>query len=177
MENVIEEKEAPVPSRFTVLWFLAFPLLFLFIFLLSYSAESNYDQIPVPERKLNLKGLEMVTTEYLNQHPEAFNRFVRILTKADDALQAHETLTRGAVMTWLDRSMQNEGFDSEMPVRLFLRKVYLKEWEGAYLRRVDVGEREYLYDLISATIGGMYRCTCAPPEMQSFNQESPRQTE
>lgn len=166
MEQVIGEKEAPTPSRFTPLWFLGFPFLFFFVFLLSYSTESNYEQIPVPERKLNLKGLEMVTTEYLNEHPEAFNRFIRILTNADDALQAHETLTRGAVLTWLDRSMQKEGFDTEMPVRLFLRKVYLREWEGAYLRRVDPGEREYLYDLIGATIGGMYRCTCAPPELK-----------
>ena len=80
--------------------------------------------------------------------------------------QAHETLTRGAVMTWLDQSMQQEGFDPEMPVRLFLRKVYLKEWDGAYLRRVDAGEREYLYDLIGATIGGMYRCTCVPRDVK-----------
>lgn len=166
MENVIGEKEAPSPSRFTVLWFLGFPLLFFFIFLLSYSAESHYDQIPVPERKLNLKGLEMVTTQYLNEHPEAFNRFIRILTNADDALQAHETLSRGAVVNWLDRSMRQEGFDAQMPVRLFLHNVYLKEWDGAYLRRVDPGEREYLYDLIGATIGGMYRCTCAPAELK-----------
>lgn len=108
----------------------------------------------------------MVTTQYLDEHPEAFYRFIRILTNADNALQEHPSLTRGAVMKWLDQSMGREGFDSEMPVRLFLRNVYLKEWEGAYFRRIDPGEREYLYDLIGATIGGMYRCTCVPPELK-----------
>jgi hypothetical protein len=166
MEYVMGEGAGDGPSRFAVLWLLVFPFFFFFIFLLSNHPESHYDQIPVPERKLNLKGLEMVTTEYLNEHPEDFSRFIRILTEADNALQENESLTRGAVMKWLDRSMRQEGFDSKMPVRLFLQNVYLKEWEGAYLRRIDSGEREYLYDLIGATIGGMYRCTCVPPELK-----------
>ncbi|MFY9268208.1 MAG: hypothetical protein WAO55_00495 [Candidatus Manganitrophaceae bacterium] len=166
MEYVMREGAVEGPSRFAVLWLLVFPFLFFFIFIVSNHPESQYDQIPVPERKLNLKGLEMVTTQYLDEHPEAFYRFIRILTNADNALQENQSLTRGAVMKWLDQSMGQEGFDSEMPVRLFLRNVYLKEWEGAYFRRIDSGEREYLYDLIGATIGGMYRCTCVPPELK-----------
>ena len=167
MQDAIGGKEVSFPSRFAALWLLAFPILFFGIFLLSKPhPESHYEQIPIPERKLNLKGLEMVTTQYLDEHPDAFYRFIRILTNADDALQEHESLTRGAVMEWLDRSMRQEGFDPQMPVHRFLRNVYLQEWEGAYLRRVDAGEREYLYDLIGATIGGMYRCTCAPPDLK-----------
>lgn len=166
MESAMERREVPCPSRFAVLWLLIFPLLFFAVFLVSNSAESTYHRIPISERKLNLKGLEMVTTRYLDEHPEDFYRFIRILTNADDALQDHESLTRGAVMHWLDQSMEREGFDREMPVRLFLRNVYLKEWEWAYLRRIDTGEREYLYDLIGATIGGLYRCTCVPPEFE-----------
>jgi hypothetical protein len=166
MQNMMGEKTTRFPSGFPGFWLWAFPLLFFFMLLVSSPSESNYERIPVSERKLNLKGLEMVTTQYLDEHPDAFYRFIRILTNADDALQEHEAPTRGAVMKWLNRSMQQEGFDSEMPVRLFLRKVYLKEWEGAYFRRLDTGEREYLYDLIAAMIGGMYRCTCVPPELR-----------
>lgn len=166
MEQVMRQGEVDGPSRFAVLWLLVFPFLFFFIFFFTNHPESHYNEIPVPERKLNLKGLEMVTTQYLDEHPEDFYRFIRILTNADNALQENESLTRGAVVKWLNQSMRQEGFDSEMPVRRFLRNVYLKEWEGAYLRRIDPGEREYLYDLIGATIGGMYRCTCVPPDLK-----------
>jgi hypothetical protein len=120
-----------------------------------------YEQIPVPDRKLNLLGLEMVATKYLDQHPEDFVKFDRILSDADDALQAHRILTRGAVISWIRRTLKGEGYDESMPVYLFLRSVYLRDWEGSYLSFIDEGEREYLYDLLSAVMGGMHRCsTC-----------------
>lgn len=106
----------------------------------------------------------MVATEYLNAHPEDFNKLIRIVSNADDALQEDEAPVKGAVLKWLERSMDEEGFAPDMPVYFFLRNVYLKDWEGAYFTQVDPGEREYLFDLMGATIGGLYRCTCAPPE-------------
>lgn len=69
-------------------------------------------------------------------------------------------------MFWLKNAMKQEGFDAEMPVYYYLQNVYLQKWEGAYLHQVDDGEREYLYDLMGAIMGGMYRCTCAPPEVR-----------
>jgi hypothetical protein len=135
--------------------------------LVSSRSEPAYNEIPIPARKMNLTGLEMVTTHYLDEHPGDFQKLIRILTDADDALQESPTFTRGTVMRWIKRAMKREQVDETMPVYLFLKNVYLHDWEGSYLRRVSEGEREYLYDLIGATIGGMYRCTCAPPELRT----------
>ncbi|MBI1770724.1 MAG: hypothetical protein HYR67_20335 [Bacteroidetes bacterium] len=88
------------------------------------------------------------------------------MTEADDALGTHQTLTHGHVMGWIQRSLTLEGYNESMPVYLFLRSVYLKNWEGAYLTLVDDGDREYLYDLISAVMGGMHLCsTCSTSHM------------
>ncbi len=120
-----------------------------------------YEEIPIPDRKMNLSGLEMIATRYLDAHPDDFWKFNRILIAADDTLQSHETLTRAAVFGWLKRAMRKEGYDEKMPVYLFLKSVYLNGWEGSYLRVLDQGEREYLYDLMGAAMGGMHRCsTC-----------------
>ena len=135
--------------------------------LISRHSESAYTQIPVPERKMNLTGLQMITTQYLDEHPDDFQKFIRILTEADDALQENRTFTRGTVMRWLKRAMRREQIDEAAPVYFFLKNVYLQDWEGSYLSRVNEGEREYIYDLIGATIGGMYHCTCAPPELRT----------
>lgn len=144
-----------------------FPLFFIALFLcplfLFDGPESRYNTLPVAERRKNLKGLEMVTTAYLNAHPEDFNKLIRIVSNADDALQEEESPVQGAVMKWLERSMDEEGFAPDMPVFFLLRTLYLKEWADAYFTLVDAGEREYLFDLMGATIGGLYRCTCAPP--------------
>lgn len=84
------------------------------------------------------------------------------MTAADDALGKQAAVTRGGVIAWLRRTLEREGYDERMPVYLFLRAVYLKGWEGAYLSRVGEGEREYLYDLMGAVMGGMHRCsTCS----------------
>ncbi len=157
-------------SRFSFFWVWIFPVLVIFLFLfpllLINNSKSHYNEKPISARKLNLKGFEMVTTQYLNEHPEAFPKLIRIITDADEALQAHEFPVRAAVMKWLEGAMREEGFDDEMPVYYFLRTVYLNEWEGGYLRQVNDSEREYLYDLMGAMIGGLYRCTCAPPELR-----------
>lgn len=168
MVNPIEERPISNPSRFTTIWAWIFPalslLLFLFPLLFINTKVSHYAEKPVLDRRLNLKGLELITTNYLNEHPEAFDKLIRIVTSADEALQVQEFPPHGVVMKWLKHAMYQEGFDDEMPIYYFLRTVYLNEWEGAYFHQVDQGEREYLYDLLGAMIGGLYRCVCAPPE-------------
>jgi len=72
----------------------------------------------------------------------------------------------GQVIAWIRDALRREGYDETMPVYLFLQSVYLKGWEGSYLNWVDEGEREYLYDLIVAVMGGMHRCsTCSTGRM------------
>lgn len=141
-------------------------LMGICLLLPSCAADLKYQQIPIPDRRMNLRGLEAVSTEYLNQHPQDFHVFGKILTEADDALGAPRALTRGHVMAWIRRQAGQAGYDENMPVYLFLRAVYLRDWEGAYWTFVDEGEREYLYDLISAVMGGMHLCTtCSTTEM------------
>lgn len=142
-----------------------FPLYFYFLsiglfLLISCQSTIQYEQIPIPERRMNLSGLTAVSTRYLNEHPQDFHKFHRILTAADDALGNHQWITRAGVMQWLHRKMREEGYyDDQMPVYFFLRTVYLEGWERSYLRRADLSDREYLYDLISAVMGGMHLCT------------------
>lgn len=141
-----------------------FKRLFPFFLLLVLSACRSgplYDHLPIPERRLNLLGLEMIATEHLDAHPDHFDKFSRILTEADNVLQTDSTKTHAGVISWIRRAMRREGMDESAPIFLFLQSVYLKEWEGAYFSRVDEGEREYLYDLMGAVMGGMHRCTCA----------------
>jgi len=108
---------------------------------------------------MNLSGLEAVSIHYLNEHPGDFYKFNRILTAADTSLGNHEFITRSGVMKWIEGKMVEEGYEEGMPVYLFLRTVYLEGWEDSFLNRVDLSEREYLYDLISAVMGGMHLCT------------------
>jgi hypothetical protein len=142
-------------------------LLLGLMVLTSGRSEPPYNEIPIPDRKINLTGLQMITTRYLDEHPDDFQKFIRILTEADDALQENPTFTRGTAIQWIKQAMKREQVDETMPIYLFLKNVYLHDWEGSYLRQVSDGEREYLYDLIGATIGGMYRCSCAPPELRT----------
>ena len=123
------------------------------------AAGSGYDEITIPDRRMNLRGLEAVSIQYLNEHPKEFHAFSRILTAADDALGKHDTFSRGTVMRWIHRELTREGFDESMPVYRFLLTVYLEGWEGAYLTRVDESDREFLFDLISSVMGGMHLCT------------------
>lgn len=138
------------------------PLVIITLLITSCRSGPAYNEIPVPDRKLNLLGLERIATEYLDNHPRDFYKFHRILTAADNALQKHQSPSRGAVMNWIKQALKREGLDERMPVYLFLRAVYLKDWEGSYFHWVDEREREYLYDLMGAAMGGMHRCsTCS----------------
>lgn len=168
--NAMDERKIPSPSPRAVFLYWIFPLLFGFLFLfpllLIDSTESHYNEKPLEDRRLNLKGLELITTHYLNENPEAFDKLIRIVTDADEALQIEESPSHAAVMAWLEKNMLDEGFNEEMPVYYYLKNVYLTKWEGAYFRQLNSGEREYLYDLLGAMIGGLYRCTCAPTHLQ-----------
>ena len=148
-------------------WFPAALLGFIVLFALTACRSgTRYEQIPIPDRRMNLLGLETVATKYLNEHPQDFLKFARILTDASNVLGQHKTVTHGQVMAWIQRSLEREGYDEAMPVYFFLRKVYLNGWEGSYLSWVGDEEREYLYDLISAVMGGMHRCsTCSTGPM------------
>jgi hypothetical protein len=134
--------------------------LSLLMMLFSCRPGPDYHSIPIPDRKTNLLGLERIATKHLDAHPDDFLKFSRILTSADNALQNNETITRSGAMAWIGRALKKEGMDETMPVMVFLRSVYLKGWEGAYLTTLDEGEREYLYDLMGAVMGGMHRCSC-----------------
>lgn len=144
-----------------------FPLFFLLPILVACQSGPDYHRLPIPDRKLNLLGLEMIATQHLDAHPEDFSKFATILAGADDALQSDATKTHAGVLSWIRRAMKREGIDESAPVFLFLQSVYLKGWEGAYLTTVDEGEREYLYDLMGAVMGGMHRCTCAGSHLMS----------
>ena len=135
-------------------------LIFLCLFLLvSCRSTIPYDHIPIPDRRMNMSGLVAVSTHYLNENPGDFYKFNRILTAADEALGRDGFKTRAGVVKWIDRIIRDEGYGEEMPVYRFLRTVYLEGWHRSYLNRVDDSEREYLYDLISAVMGGMHLCT------------------
>ena len=120
---------------------------------------TGYADIPVPDRRMNLKGLEAVSIQHLNSHPDEFYAFSRILTDADEALGKQGRITRGAVMRWIRNRIRQEAYDETMPVYRLLKSVYLQGWEGSNLTVVDEDDREYLYDLISAVMGGMHLCT------------------
>lgn len=134
-------------------------VLLLSLFLASCAADLGYSKIPIPDRRLNLSGLTAISTHYLDEHPDEFYTFHRMLTDANDALGSHEVITRAGVMRWIHRTAGKEGYDERMPVYLFLRTVYLNGWEASWFSRVGPSDREYLYDLISAVMGGMHLCT------------------
>jgi hypothetical protein len=136
------------------------------LLLVSCRPDLEYDRIPVPDRRMNLSGLTAVSTRYLNEHPGDYKKFYRMLTAADDALGTHEFITHAGVMRWIQRIAAQEGYDDRMPVYLFLRTVYLDGWEDSWLNRVDASEREYLYDLLSAVMGGMHLCTTCSTNME-----------
>jgi hypothetical protein len=140
-------------------------LLGCLVLVASCSHDLGYDRIPVPERRLNLSGLTAVSTRYLNEHPGDFKKFNTMLSDADDALIDHDFLARAGVMRWITRTARQEGYDDRMPVYLFLRTVYLEGWEDSWFDRVDASEREYLYDLLSAIMGGMHLCTTCSTKM------------
>ena len=150
---MINPKEIFIRSKFYV---ITIGILLIFS---GCSAGTGYSNISVSERRLNLSGLEAVSIRYLNSHPEEFHIFSNILTAADDALETNERITRGRVMRWIESQMEEANYKHTMPVYRFLKTVYLESWEGAHFTKVDESDRELLYDLISAVMGGMHLCT------------------
>ncbi|MFZ5875889.1 MAG: hypothetical protein ACOYXU_05710 [Nitrospirota bacterium] len=131
----------------------------LALVLASCATAVDYTRIPIADRRLNLSGLAATSTQYLNEHPEDFYKFHRILTAADDALSRDAVRTRAGVVRWLDRAVRTEGYDDRMPVYLFVRTAYLNGWERSWFGWVGESDREYLYDLVSAVMAGMHLCT------------------
>jgi hypothetical protein len=162
----MEDKMSPFRCYFGFLLKSLLGLSILFI-LQSCVASTKYLDIPKPDREMNLLGLQALSKKYLDEHPQDFDKFSRILTEANDALETDQTRTHGQVMGWIQKTMTREGYNEHMPVYMVLRRVYLKNWEGAYLTLVDKGEHEYLYDLLSAVMGGMHLCsTCSTGHMK-----------
>ena len=133
-------------------------LAFLLIFLPGCAEKTKYLDIPPMDRRTSLEGLSTLFARHLEKHPEAWKNFARILTEADDALQKHPTLTKAGVMRWIEEHVRKEGFKEEkLPGLVLIRLVYLKGWEHAYFSLVDDQERELLFDLIGAVMGGMHK--------------------
>jgi len=107
-------------------------------------------------------GVDALFLKYLDQHPQDWPKLIRVLTHADDALQAHRVLTRAEVMRWINRQVKKEGFDErEMLGLFFIHSVYLQGWDRGYLNFVDDEDRELLQDLISGVMGALHKCqTC-----------------
>ena len=150
---MIKRKGIFYPSNFFV---ITIGILIIFA---GCGAGTGYSDISLSDRRLNLSGLEAVSIRYLNSHPEEFHAFSSILTAADGALATNERITRGRVMHWIRNQMGGANYEHTMPVYRFLKTVYLESWEGAHLTMVDESDRELLYDLISAVMGGMHLCT------------------
>ncbi len=133
-------------------------LAFLLIFLSGCAEKVKYLDIPPVDRHTSLEGLSTLFARYLEKHPDSWKNFARILTEADDALQKHPTLTKAGVMRWIEAHVKKEGFkEEELPGLTLIRLVYLKGWDHAYFSFVDEQEREFLFDLIGAVMGGMHK--------------------
>ncbi len=149
-------------SRFTSTrrWFLT--ALIAALLGTSCAQPLSYVETAVPDRRANMLGVESLFLQRLEQHPEEFPVFLRIVTDADDALHAHGFLTRAMVAQWIARRAKQEGFDERtLPGLFFLRAVYLAGWHHGYLHRLSDDDRELLSDLISGVMGALHKCrTC-----------------
>lgn len=133
-------------------------LAFLLIFLIGCAEKIKYLDLAPADRRTSLDGLSTLFARYLEKHPETWKNFERILTDADNALQEHRLLTKAGVMRWIEEHVKKEGFkEKELPGLTLIRLVYLRGWEHAYFSFVDEQERELLFDLIGAVMGGMHK--------------------
>lgn len=122
-----------------------------------------YVETAVADRRANVLGLEALFLRHLDEHPEQFPVFIRIVTDADEALQSHRVLTRASVARWIDRRAAQEEFDERrMPGLFFLKNVYLAGWNHGHLNFLDENDREFLSDLITGVMGALHKChTCS----------------
>lgn len=123
----------------------------------------SYVETAVADRRANMLGVEALFLRHLEQHPEQFPTFIRILTDADDALHAHRVLTRAMVVRWIDDRAAQAGLDERtLPGLFFVKHVYLAGWNRGYLNFLDENDRELLADLISGAMGALHKCpTCS----------------
>jgi hypothetical protein len=144
------------PKRRLPVTFVA--LILALVFLSGCAEKVKYLDLSPEDRRTGLEGLSTLFARYLEKHPESWKNFARILTEADDALNAHTILTKAEVMRWIDTHVKKEGFkEKELPGLALIRLVYLRGWEHAYFSFVDDQEREMLSDLIGAVMGGMHK--------------------
>ena len=123
----------------------------------------RYSDVPINDRRTNLAGLATLFGDYLQAHPDAYSKFSRILKAADAILENRPRITKGAVMRWLDERLRQEGLRPEEIAGITaIRAVYLKGWDGAMFSTVSEDDRELLYDLMAAVMGGMHRCPACP---------------
>ena len=119
----------------------------------------RYSDLPINDRRTNLAGVVTLFGDYLQVHPDAYPKFSRILKAADAILENRPRITKGAVMRWLDEHLRQEGLrPEEIAGVAAIRAVYLKGWDGAVFSTVSEDDRELLYDLMAAVMGGMHRC-------------------
>ncbi len=118
-----------------------------------------YNDVPINNRRTVLQGLAVLFGDYLEAHPDAYPKFSRILKAADAILERRPSLTKGRVMRWMDARLRQEGLrPEEIPGVMTMRAMYLRGWDGAVLSPVSEDDRELLYDLMAAVMGGMHRC-------------------
>lgn len=134
-------------------------LLGLVLLLWGCARTIPYNDVPIADRRTTLQGLAVLFGDYLQAHPDTYPKFIRILKAADEILERRPRLTRGQVMRWMDQRLQQEGLRPEgIPGVVTIRAVYLRGWDGAVLSPVSADDRELLYDLMAAVMGGMHRC-------------------
>jgi len=122
----------------------------------------SYIDVPISDRHTHTLGLEALFLKHLENNPQNWPKLIRVLTRADDALQAHRIITRAGVMRWINQQIKREGFhEREMTGLFFIRSVYLQGWDRGYLNFVDDEDRELLQNLISGIMGALHKCqTC-----------------
>ena len=122
-----------------------------------------YVETAVADRRANVLGIEALFLRHLDEHPEHFPIFIRILTDADNALHAHRVLTRAAVVRWIDRQAATVGLtERNLPGLFFLKRVYLAGWSRGHLNFLDEDDREFLSDLVTGVMGALHKCrTCS----------------
>jgi hypothetical protein len=138
-------------------------LIAMFVAVSACGNSLPYVETAVADRRANVLGIEALFLRHLDEHPEQFPIFIRMVTDADEALQSHRVLTRASVASWIDRRGAKEGFDERnLPGLFFLKNVYLAGWNRGYFHFLDENDRELLSDLITGVMGALHKClTCS----------------
>ena len=157
LQGFAHGRMAPVntPRR----WIALISMTGLVLSVLGCARTIPYTDLSVNDRRTNLSGLAVLFGDYLQAHPDVYQKFSRILKAADAILENRPWLSKRAVMRWLDARLRVEGLrPEEIAGVVAIRAVYLKGWDGAAMSPVSADDRELLYDLMAAVMGGMHRC-------------------